>query len=410
MWKAWRSVHRSALSGARDTKRKAVAFADKERQYIKTIQDQLRDGRYRFSPARPTPIKRINKKPRPVASPVIRDRIVQRALLEVISRQKSAKSVVDHPMSFGAIRKKGVNHAIERVCRGIHQGMSHYIRTDIRDFFTRLPRQDTLKILGDHLTDDSLNGILDMATKVELADADSLRDDILNMYPSVDIGVGQGFCLSPMLGNVFLNEFDRLMNRDESVVCIRYIDDLLILGQSLKDVWLSFRKASSYLEKKGMRVYHPRENQEKADDGSTARAFRFLGCSISPHFVRPHPERCESLVHKIDTVTKKSLQSFRQLKSTSYIHPDHSLAQVLREINKTVQAWGNHYSFCNSDQVFASLDGRISTILEGYIKAYRNFHVKADEANQRRLTGVHLLCDSKKESLYPLRHPSVSEP
>ena len=87
-----------------------------------------------------------------------------------------------------------------------------------------------------------------------------------NAFPIEDIGVAQGNSLSPLLGNLFLYEFDLELNKRPDVRCIRYIDDFIILAPTKEVAENTFAKASICLQKLGMSV-----SDEKDDKGTTSR-------------------------------------------------------------------------------------------------------------------------------------------
>ena len=53
----------------------------------------------------------------------------------------------------------------------------------------------------------------------------------LSLFPNETIGVAQGSALSALAGNIALREFDAEMN-SRGLVCVRYIDDFMLLGGS----------------------------------------------------------------------------------------------------------------------------------------------------------------------------------
>lgn len=71
------------------------------------------------------------------------------------------------------------------------------------------------------------------AIAVELANMAQLREHA-KAFPIEDIGVAQGNSLSPLLGNLFLYDFDQEFNKRPAVRCIRYIDDFIILAPSIE--------------------------------------------------------------------------------------------------------------------------------------------------------------------------------
>src|SRR5208337_5315403 len=105
------------------------------------------------------------------------------------------------------------------------------IRSDIAKFFTRIPKSSVTDIVAKAVNDDEFVDLFPRAITVELENLAQLREQA-NAFPIEDIGVAQGNSLSPLLGNLFLYEFDVELNKRPDVRCIRYIDDFIILAPS----------------------------------------------------------------------------------------------------------------------------------------------------------------------------------
>ena len=89
-------------------------------------------------------------------------------------------------------------------------------------------------------------------------------------FPIEDIGVAQGNSLSTLLGNLYLHEFDAEMNMSRDVMCLRYIDDFLILAPSKSLAENTFSKALGLLSKLGLDV-----SKEKTRGGMQQRGSSF---------------------------------------------------------------------------------------------------------------------------------------
>ncbi len=59
-------------------------------------------------------------------------------------------------------------------------------------------------------------------------------------------GSPQGGNLSPLLANVYLNEFDQILER--GVPCIRYADDIVLLAKSKRASERLLESSTKYLE------------------------------------------------------------------------------------------------------------------------------------------------------------------
>ena len=90
----------------------------------------------------------------------------------------------------------------------------------------------------------------------------------------IEEGSPQGGNLSPLLANVYLNEFDWEFHR-RGVPCIRYADDIVLLAKSEREAERLLESSTKYLEE----TLKLKVNREKSRTVSVfaIRNFKFLG-------------------------------------------------------------------------------------------------------------------------------------
>ena len=126
-----------------------------------------------------------------------------------------------------------------------------------------------------------------------------------NAFPIEDIGVAQGNSLSPLLGNLFLYDFDSELNKKPDVRCIRYIDDFIVLAPTKNAPENAFAKAQHILAKLGLSV--SRDNATGCGNGNN---------QVSRHqpsngFIRPSRKAQERVLASIDSTLTESRMAFR---------------------------------------------------------------------------------------------------
>ena len=67
------------------------------------------------------------------------------------------------------------------------------------------------------------------------------------------LGIYQGSSISPVLSNIYLDDFDHMMER-ESVFYVRYSDDILLLGKSREQLQTVLAKIKILLEPYGLNL------------------------------------------------------------------------------------------------------------------------------------------------------------
>src|SRR5262249_29019461 len=152
------------------------------------------------------------------------------------------------------------------------------VRSDIAEFFRAIPRARAIAEIGRVLPDDRILRLLDRATHTELENLEALGDSAA-LFPCEETGVAQGGTLSTLLGNALLRGFDEAMN-GRGIVCLRYVDDLLILGPRAAHVKKAFQSASRMLSELELHAYDPELEPGKAAQGHAAGGVEWLGCEI----------------------------------------------------------------------------------------------------------------------------------
>jgi RNA-directed DNA polymerase len=401
---AWRVVRASANSSkSEDIREEARRFELEANLNIRRIQKALRNGTFRFDPAigivkgKDQP---ANKR-RPLVLASIRNRIVHRSILNVLTSSPKLSPYFRVETSFAGFGDEwvGVRNAIEALLKAIKSGKVFYIRSDIQKFFTKIPKSAVLVKIGEAISDPAFLELLKSAITVELSNLDMLGED-RQLFPLYEEGVAQGCSLSPLLGNIALNEFDAEMN-SRGIVCLRYIDDFILLGSSQTSVEKAFKKGQQLLGKLSMNAYDPLSDAGKAECGHYTDGIHFLGCDIYPGMVSPGKKSRKKFRDNVRRVLSNSLTSIRD---DEKVHKHKlGLVDTLKKLSNSIEGWGNQYSFCNNHQIMQDQDKELGLMIGEYIRAYAEGLKRAkrskNEIQYRRLMGVKLLTDCKRNPI-----------
>jgi RNA-directed DNA polymerase len=404
--KAWKQVYQNGIkSQSLETQNAVKEFRSNADSRLKKIQRQLQKNEFMFNPAKGVPVCRIGKRDRPLVVADIKDRVVQRSLLDVIQSQDSVARFVNTPTSFGGLENKKVEDAIKSVCRSNKSGLRYYITSDIKDFFTRIPRLKVINTILRLLPDNSLKDILSEASKTELENLIKLGPKA-QLFPTYELGVAQGCCLSPLFGNVLLHDFDKKLNsKPDECRCFRYIDDFIIVAKSSEGATKAFVQARRILERFKMETYHPTDGSGKSKQGIISDGLEYLGCFINDSFVHPSKNKRNELKKKIQDLLTDRLQQLVSTNSDKWSNKN-SVLKTLQDVSNILMGWGNQYSFCNSTDLFKTIDREIDGYLNAYAKSYGKLRgvldQREDHDGKRKLLGVHLLSESKKNAIFPL--------
>jgi hypothetical protein len=212
------------------------------------------------------------------------------------------------------------------------------------------------------------------------------------LFPIEEKGVAQGSPLSPLIGNILLRGFDSVMN-GRGITCIRYIDDLLLLGRNENVVKKAFRNAQAVLREMGLRAYDP--GSEKAEAARVEDGFDFLGCTISPGLIQPTRSARQKIVSQIDSILVEGSRSTSASRGGSpRFIPKQRYAQTLVRLDHVLMGWAHAYAFCNGRQSFEGIDRAVNVKTNAFRRRIDAMLSTASAAQSRRILGVHLLTDT----------------
>lgn len=399
---AWKKVHSSGItSQSKETQEQVRKFAENSYRNLERIGEQLRGNRFRFDPATGIPIHRAGKDPRPIVVAPIESRIVQRSILEVLQSHPEIQGYTLTPTSYGGVKSvdggRRVRDAISHAYTEMQKDKRHYIRSDIKSFFTQIDRQKVLTVISKFIKDSRFLALLDTAITTELQNLAALGKKA-DIFPIGEIGVAQGCCLSPLMGNILLHNFDMELNQ-RGIVCLRYIDDFLLMGNKKSSTEKAFFRAQELLSDLGLSAYDPLTVPEKAAAGELQQGFEFLGCEVTQEAIYPSLKSRKGLYKRID---QAFIQSSRAMASPELLRAERlSLVDTLKYANNVLEGWGNQYAFCNCKTLFDELDREIDSLIATYLgkyKRHRERH-KDDPVQSRQLLGLHPLVASHMDSI-----------
>ena len=163
---------------------------------IEAIIKALRDGTFRWRPARRVYIPKKNGKLRPLGLPDWTDKLVQEVIRLLLNAYYEPQF---SNYSHGFRPERGCHTALREVKRW--DGTAWFIEGDISKCFDRLDHQVLLTILRENIHDERFIQLIS-----ELLEAGYLEDWT---YHHTLSGTPQGGVLSPLLANVYLDKLDK---------------------------------------------------------------------------------------------------------------------------------------------------------------------------------------------------------
>ncbi len=213
----------------------------------------------RYKPAR-LRVRRIPKRRRgtwrTLRIPTVTDRVLQRAVLQVVYRLYEPRFL---DCSFGYRPGRGLREAVQRILDLREAGREWVLDADIDEFFDNVDHGLLLEFLRQEITDPILLRLIEGWLK-----AGRVRRDVAK-------GLPMGSPLSPLLANVYLHPLDQaLVERGWDPV--RYADDFVTLTVTREQVEVVYREVERLLGGLKLR-YEP----NKTRLSSFEEGFEFLG-------------------------------------------------------------------------------------------------------------------------------------
>ncbi len=375
--RAWQTINRNAeTSGSRTTRIRARDFAQNLPGNLRKIQTDLRIG-YQFEkPFGATPDKGAGKTgKRPIVVAPIRDRIVQRAILDILQTKSlfpKISDVLDTPTSIGGIPGRGVDQAIQLFSKAVAGGATYVMGSDIGSFFTKIDQTEVLAHLEKAGVKGDLLKLVANALKVELKNSESLTEEESSLFPTGTDGVAQGSPLSALAGNIVLNDFDRRMN-ERGITCIRYIDDFLLCGPKKDAVKKAMASAKAILAEKNMTIYDASESPDKAFAGPADSGQVFLGYRLIPGQFPPSESSCEKLLKSIEVELRSGRTTIGKVISGRMPKGgERALVQSLAQVDRIVRGWRESHKMSDCPDLYSRLDKEIDHRINAFMRFYRD--------------------------------------
>jgi RNA-directed DNA polymerase len=395
---AWHAIRRNGeTSASRKTREETREFgADLPRQ-LRRLNERLREG-YIFSKQfGATPEKENGKGKRPLVIAPIPDRIVQRAILDVLQDATELQEVQDvlaTPTSIGGIRGRGVEHAVALIEESYEAGEAAYVAgSDISGFFTKIRQDAVVAFIRGQTDDTEFVDLFAQALRVDLSNADAMPPEDRKLFPTDEIGVAQGCPLSALAGNIVLRDFDIATN-DRGIRCVRYIDDFIILGRQRAAVQKAFARAKQRLNAMDMTIYDPQSHRDKAFFGSIDEHFDFLGYQIIPGLFPPAKKNQASLIASVrQELDEGRAHILRAVGGDVSAKRPQYFGQTITAVDQRVRAWSGSFRASRCTDTAARIDATCNQLIAGFIEFYRDRTADLCQTDRRRVLGVHVLID-----------------
>ena len=313
------------------------------------LAEQLKAQTYRPRAARRVHIPKLGRpnETRPLGIPTVRDRVVQRAIVNVI------EPILDHQFherSFGFRHGRGAHDALRIVEQKIQEGYVYVVDADLKGYFDTIPKDRLLTLIKEHISDSRMLKLIKQFLD------QSIMEELREWTPIA--GVPQGAVLSPVLSNLYLNPLDHEMS-DAGFEMVRYADDFVVLCRSEFEAEVALQTITEWVEQAGLTL-HP--TKTKIVD-SRVESFAFLGYSFRGDKIYPRRESLAKMKARIKELTPRKRPG--------------SIESIAKELNRVLVGWFRYFRHCRWT-IFKDLDAKIRSRL-------RRLLLKRHRKNPERL-------------------------
>ena len=283
------------------------------KEHSHELTERIRKGHYTPSPVRRVEIPKPDGGVRKLGIPIVIDRIIQQAMSQQLIPIYEPKL---SDGSFGYRPGRSAKDAVQKIKEYAEQGYTRAVVLDLSKYFDTLNHELLVNILRRDVKDER---VIQMIKRY-------LRSGVMEngVVVETEEGSPQGGNLSPLLANIYLNEFDQEFSK-RGVPCIRYADDIVLLAKSERASERLLESSTKYLE-------------------GTLKLLGFcFGKNGKGIYVRIHGKSWKEAKDKLRMLTSRSRCG--------------SIVKTMERIKEYMRGWLNYYSMADMKKNIEVLNG-----------------------------------------------------
>lgn len=322
------------------------------KEHREELLEALRNERYKPKAVRRVEIPKPDGGKRMLGVPTVIDRMIQQAIVQVLQPMYEP---LFSESSYGFRLKRSAQQAMKQALEYYNEGYTQVVDLDLAKYFDTVNHEILIGMLREQVKDERVIRLIRKYLKSGVM--------INGLISPTTEGTPQGGNLSPLLSNIYLTAFDRMLeNRGHKFV--RYADDCNIYVKSRRAAERVMANCTKFLEGK----LKLKVNRKKSQVGSPLR-LKFLGFSMyktgKKAGIRPHSKSIKRFKNKI-----RELTSRKQARSVELI---------LKRLKRYTVGWLGYYSIADMESRIKSLNEWIRRrIRQIYWKQWKKIKTKHD--------------------------------
>ena len=313
------------------------------REHRDELLESIRNGKYKPQPVRRKEIPKPDGGVRKLGIPTVIDRIIQQAIAQQLVPIYEPLFSED---SYGYRPNRSAQQAIRKVKWYAEQGYTSAVLVDLSKYFDTLNHELLMNLLRRNIHDKRVTELIKRYLKAGVMEN--------GLLVKTTEGSPQGGPLSPLLANIYLNEYDQEMAK-RGVPVIRYADDIVVLAKSLRAAQRLLESTQRYLEGK----LKLKMNVEKSKVVSvySIRNFKFLGFALGKGkngvYIRAHAKSLRKAKAKLKELTSRS--------------QGRNVRKVMQNVKIYIRGWLGYFGIASMKTTMREWDGWLRRRYRCYI-------------------------------------------